>query len=215
LSMLNFKGVEHHYGKGTRIRLPDWQAAPGEHWLVLGPSGCGKSTLLHLAAGLLPASAGEVRINDVPLQSLSGRALDRFRARNVGVVFQSLHLVDALTVRQNLALAPYLAGLPVPQQRITGLLDTLGILSQAGAHPHQLSLGQAQRLAIARAVINRPGLILADEPTSALDDTNCERVIRLLLEQARDCGATLVIASHDSRLAAHLPLQLALEEAAA
>lgn len=212
--MLDFHHVEQRFPDGTTVRLPDWQAARGEHWLVLGPSGCGKTTLLHLAAGLLTASAGRISVADTPLDTLNGRALDRFRARQVGVVFQTLHLVDALTVRQNLALTQYLADLPVDQERITDLLQRLELWPHQLAYPHQLSHGQAQRVAIARAVLNRPALILADEPTSALDNGNCERVLGLLENQAAACGATLVIATHDNRLASRIPHRLDMEAAA-
>ncbi|MEX0729151.1 MAG: ATP-binding cassette domain-containing protein [Aquisalimonadaceae bacterium] len=212
--MLRFDQVEQHFSSGPTVRIPDWQAARGEHWLVLGPSGGGKSTLLHLAAGLLSATTGRVSVADVPLDTLRGRTLDRFRARHVGLVFQTLHLVEALTVRQNLALAQYLAGLPVDQARISALLEHLDLPGQAAAYPRRLSQGQAQRVAIARAVLNRPALILADEPTSALDDHNCERVLSLLVDQAAACGATLVIATHDRRLASRIPHRLEIGAAA-
>jgi putative ABC transport system ATP-binding protein len=125
-------------------------------------------------------------------------------------VLQRLHLIGALTVRDNLRLARYLAGLPPEPDRIDGLLADLGLATLVEARPARLSQGEAQRAAIARAVVNRPHLILADEPTSALDDRNCEAVLGLLLAQAEDCGATLVVATHDARLRAHFADRLEL-----
>jgi len=112
---------------------------------------------------------------------------------------QKLHLVASLTVAQNLALAPWLAGLPPGAARAAELLAALGLADKAGARPAQLSHGQAQRLALARAVMNRPALLLADEPTSNLDDAACAAALDLLQAQARDCGATLLVATHDRR----------------
>ena len=136
------------------------------------------------------------------------------RGRHIGVVFQGLHLLAALKVTDNLRLAQYLAGMPQDQARIQATLAALGIAAKAHHYPQQLSQGEAQRVAIARAVLNRPQLILADEPTSALDDHNCERVLDLLFNQADACGATLVIATHDSRIKARFARQLHLDSAA-
>ena len=115
-------------------------------------------------------------------------------------MLQTLHLIGVVTVRENLRLAQRLAGNPVDDVRIEGVLESLGIARLGGARASEISVGEAQRVAIARAVVNRPALILADEPTSALDDANCGRALALLLEQAAACGATLVVATHDNRI---------------
>jgi putative ABC transport system ATP-binding protein len=128
----------------------------------------------------------------------------------VGIVLQRLHLIPALTVRDNLRLARTFARVPPDSMRINALIADLGLGALAGARPSRLSQGEAQRVAIARALVNRPSLILADEPTSALDDANCETVLTLLRAQAEASGATLVIATHDARLKAHFVHRLEL-----
>jgi putative ABC transport system ATP-binding protein len=181
------------------LALEGFEAGAGEHWLVLGASGSGKTTLLNLVAGLLRPSEGAIEVCGQPLAQLQGAALDRWRGRSVGIVPQKLHLVSSLSVLQNLLLAPYLAGLPVERGRALSLLGQLGVEEHSAKKPHQLSHGQAQRVAIARAVMNRPKLLLADEPTANLDDESCFSALQLLQDQSRECGATLIVATHDQR----------------
>ena len=204
--MLSLRGVKQRYAAsgvnaGARevLALEGFEAAAGEHWLVLGASGSGKTTFLNLVAGLLRPSEGAIEVDGQPLAGLEGAALDRWRGRSVGIVPQKLHLVSSLNVLQNLLLAPYLAGLPADEARAIGLLGNLDLKEKLEEKPHQLSHGQAQRVAIARAVMNRPKLLLADEPTSNLDDANCLLSLDLLQNQARECGATLIVATHDQR----------------
>ncbi|MFY9315642.1 MAG: ATP-binding cassette domain-containing protein [Burkholderiales bacterium] len=197
--MLRLSGIRQRYGAKQALALQRFEAAAGEHWLVLGASGSGKTTLLNLLAGLLAPSEGEVVVAGQPLGALRGAALDHWRGRTVGIVPQKLHLVPSLNVLQNLMLAPYLAGLPPDESRALGLLESLSLKDKAGERPHQLSHGQAQRAAIARAVMNRPKLLLADEPTANLDDVNCAAALELLEGQSRECGATLIVATHDQR----------------
>jgi putative ABC transport system ATP-binding protein len=198
------------FGGRTVLELRHWAIAAGRHCLVVGPSGSGKSTLLHLIAGLLSPSRGKIVIAGEELTRLPPAALDAWRGRRIGIVLQRLHLIGALTVRDNLRLARYFAGLPPDPERIESLLADLDLAAVTGGRPARLSQGEAQRAAIARAVVNRPDLILADEPTSALDDRNCEAVLDLLLGQAKASGATLVVASHDARLKAHFADRLEL-----
>ena len=197
--MLRLAGIRQRYGAKEVLALERFAAAQGEHCLVLGASGSGKTTLLNLLAGLLKASAGEIEVGGQALALLEGGALDRWRGRNVGIVPQKLHLVQSLSVLQNLLLAPYLAGLPVEEPRAFALLEKLSLKEKATDKPHQLSHGQAQRVAIARAVMNRPKLLLADEPTANLDDANCAQALDLLAAQASECGALLIVATHDQR----------------
>jgi putative ABC transport system ATP-binding protein len=180
--VLSLKRVRHRYGAQEVLRIERFEAAQGEKWLVLGPSGSGKSTLLHLIAGLLKPSAGTVEA-----------------ARPVGIVPQKLHLVSSLTVEQNLLLAQYLAGVKQDPVRAAQVLASVGLAERAAARPRELSHGQAQRVAVARAVMNRPRLLVADEPTSNLDDAHCAAALELLETQAAECGATLVVATHDAR----------------
>ena len=191
--------LEFRYPQAAVLSLPDVRLASGEHCLLLGPSGCGKTTLLHLAAGLLKPSDGAVVVGGTDLGSLKGTALDRFRGRHIGIVFQRLHLIPSLTVLQNLVSAQYCAGLALDEGAARAALSRLGLENKASALPGQLSQGQAQRASIARAIVNRPRLILADEPTSSLDDGNAMLVLDLLVEQARACQAVLLIATHDAR----------------
>ena len=202
--MLVLDGLARAYGAARSWRSRRWTVAAGQHSLILGPSGSGKSTLLHLIAGLLRPSRGRVLVAGQDLATLTPAELDAFRGRMIGIVLQRLHLIPALTVRDNLRLARTLARLPPDPPRIDALIADLGLGALAAARPSQLSQGEAQRVAIARAVVNHPALILADEPTSALDDANCETVLALLRAQAEASGATLVIATHDARLKAHL-----------
>ena len=197
--MLSLSGLRQRYGAKQVLALERFEAAAGEHWLVLGSSGSGKTTLLNLLAGLLRPSEGDIEVGGQSLGRLEGAALDRWRGRTVGVVPQKLHLVSSLSVLQNLLLAPYLAGLPSDKSHALSLLEELNLEGKTSARPHQLSHGQAQRVAIARAVMNRPKLLLADEPTSNLDDANCAAALSILEQQARECGATLVVATHDRR----------------
>jgi len=180
--VFSLKAVRHRYGAREVLRLERFEAAQGEKWLVLGPSGSGKSTLLHILAGLLRPTEGSVEV-----------------ARPIGIVPQKLHLIPSLDVEQNLLLAQYLAGAKQEPARAAQVLAGVGLADRAHARPHQLSHGQAQRVAVARAVMNRPRLLIADEPTSNLDDAHCAAALDLLETQAAECGATLVVATHDAR----------------
>jgi putative ABC transport system ATP-binding protein len=208
--MIEVSNFRHTYGGTTALELSSWRVPSGGRSVIVGRSGSGKSTLLHALAGILRPSAGSVAIDGTALETLSDRALDRFRGRNIGMVLQRLHLIRALNVRDNLRLAQRLAGHAVDDAHIEQVLNGLGLARRLDAKPHELSYGQQQRVAIARAVINRPKLILADEPTSNLDDDNCAEAIKLLLDQARACGAALVVATHDARIRAMFDEQLVL-----
>ena len=208
--MLRLTGIRQRYGAREVLSLERFEAAAGEHWLVLGASGSGKSTLLHIISGLLRPSAGEVEVAGQALGRLERAALDRWRGRTVGIVPQKLHLVASLTVAQNLALAQYLAGVPQDGARIAEVLAGVGLAGRGDERPARLSHGEAQRVAVARSVVNRPSLLVADEPTSNLDDANCAAALDLLESQAASCGATLVIATHDRRARARFTNRLEL-----
>ena len=198
--MLSLRELRHDYGGKGALSLRAWDAGRGERWLILGASGCGKSTLLHIIAGLLQPSAGTVVVDGQDFSAHKPAALDRRRARRIGIVLQQLHLMRTRSVLENVLLPQYLAGLPQDRARAMQLLGGLGLADKAAAKPRALSQGQAQRVAIARALVNRPALLLADEPTTSLDDAACDRVLDTLFAQADAVGATLLIATHDQRV---------------
>jgi putative ABC transport system ATP-binding protein len=198
--MVSIQHLTHRFGDRQVLDIPALDADQGSTWLLLGVSGSGKTTLLHIVAGLLRPTSGAVVVADQPLDRLSGAPLDTFRGRHIGIVFQQMHLLATLTALENVLLAPYLAGLLQDRRRAEALLESLELGSHRDVFPHQLSYGQKQRLSLARALMNRPRVVLADEPTSALDDMRCAQVGALLLEQTRQHGATLLVATHDARL---------------
>jgi len=187
---------------GERAILENFHLALEERGqtLLLGPSGSGKTTLIYLICGILSPASGTVRVAGEDLSTLSQARRDDVRRRSIGVVFQTLRLVSALSVRANLMLAQKLAGKPPSSADADTLLARLDIAHRASAKPSALSQGEAQRAAIARAVIAKPALLIADEPTSALDDENMARVAMLLKETAAAQGSALLIATHDARL---------------
>ncbi|MCX2492530.1 ATP-binding cassette domain-containing protein [Pedobacter sp. PF22-3] len=202
--MIRVSSLAHVYDKGRRLKFPCWEIGDMEQWLLLGASGSGKSTLLNIISGLLKPSQGAVLINGTDLYTLPVRGLDRFRGRHIGIIFQRPHLIRSLDVLDNLELAAVMAGLPIDHERNRSLLADLGISDLAKNYPDQLSQGQLQRVSVARALVNKPDLLIADEPTSSLDDENANQVIKMLTTQAKDNGAALIIATHDSRVRDHL-----------
>lgn len=208
--MFELRDVRHDYEGSEVLRVAAWQAAQGEQWLMLGPSGSGKTTLLHILAGILRPSAGSAMVAGEDLAAMPAAKLDRFRGAHIGIVLQRLHLVQSLSVMDNLLLAQWLAGAVQDRARAREVLAGLDLADKANSSPHELSFGQAQRVAVARAVVNRPRLLLADEPTSNLDDARCAQALELLQAQATACGATLVIATHDQRVKSRVPNQYVL-----
>jgi len=175
----------------------------GQFAAIMGPSGSGKSTLLNLIAGLDRPTSGTVTVDGVSLGGLSEAALARYRRQRLGVVFQFFHLLNQLSVLDNILLPAQLAGMKTAtaRARARDLLDQLGIAEKAGEYPARLSGGERQRVAIARALVNRPAVLLADEPTGALDSRTGEQVLDLLVEVNRG-GQTIVMVTHDAKLAA-------------
>lgn len=203
--MIQTHSLSYRYPGGTALAFPDVDVPQGAVLLLSGPSGCGKSTWLALVAALVAPTSGQITVAGQALQGLRKAAADAWRARTVGFLPQKLHLSAALTVQQNLAMAQWAAGSPQDDTRIQTALQALGVLEMADRLPGQLSGGQAQRVALARAVLLQPQVILADEPTASLDDEAAADAVRLLLHTAQDRNATLVIATHDARVAALIP----------
>ena len=177
--------------------------ATGELLAITGPSGSGKSTLLGLVAGLDRPSSGSIVVGGVDITRLDEDALARFRRETLGYVFQSYHLIPTLTAVENVAVPLEIAGAANALARARALLDDVGLGDRAHHYPVQLSGGEQQRAALARAVALDPGLLLADEPTGNLDSATGTRIIELLLELRRQRGATLVLVTHDDALARH------------
>ncbi len=201
VNAVEISGLRQAFDGHEILALDAFCVEQGACQLVSGPSGSGKTTLLHLIAGLQRPLEGTITVVDMPLAGLRPATLDRFRGRHIGIVFQHLHLLSSLTALGNVLAAQYLAGVAQDERRCLAVLDELGVAHRADARPDELSRGEAQRVALARAVINEPALLLADEPTASLDDASCEAVAALLLAQAGARGATLIVATHDARLA--------------
>jgi putative ABC transport system ATP-binding protein len=168
---------------------------------VVGPSGSGKSTLLGLIAGLDRPTSGSIQLDGVEITTMPESRMARFRRQTIGYIFQSFHLIPTLTALENVAVPLELTG--EPSARALELLEAVGLRDRATHYPVQLSGGEQQRVAVARAFACRPPILLADEPTGNLDSANGRQVIELLLALHRDHGSTLVLVTHDQDLAAH------------
>lgn len=203
--MIDVSQLSYRYKAISVLEVDRFRLSAGEHAIILGPSGCGKSTLLHLLAGILTPQAGQLQVDGVRVKDLTQRDRDAWRGKTIGFLPQRLALVPSLTVAENLLLSDYANGKAADHARANTLLQELGLSDKAASHPYQLSGGQRQRVAIARAVFNRPKLLLADEPTANLDDDACAAVIALLVTQAMEVNASLIVATHDARVLAALP----------
>ena len=210
--MIEIKELSASYDNRKFLQFPDWNLKQGETCLMLGPSGSGKSTLLHLLSGILQPKSGSVKVANTNLFNLSLAKRDKFRGKNIGLIFQKAHLIDSLSVKDNMLMAQYFAGEKKDLARVKEVLAELHIGDKLSSKTFQLSQGEAQRLSIARAMLNEPSVILADEPTSSLDDENCEAVYHILETQAKKYNATLLISTHDQRLKDKIPLHLKLQK---
>ncbi|MDX6318963.1 MAG: putative transport system ATP-binding protein [Nocardioidaceae bacterium] len=199
--------LSKHYGRGEALVRAvdevDLEVAAGESLVVVGPSGCGKSTLLQLMGGLDLPTSGEVWVGGLRIDRTSERARARLRRDQIGFVFQDFHLMEDLTAVENVELPALLAGTPsgAARRAATTLLDAVGLADRLRHRPTELSGGQKQRVSIARALVNRPTVLLADEPTGNLDSAATTEVLRLF-DRLRADGQTLVVVSHDERAAA-------------
>ena len=188
------------------------EVARGERVALMGASGSGKTTILNLVGGLLAPDAGSVEVAGSNLTTLGEVARDRFRARHVGYLFQTFHLLDGWTARENVELGASFTGRRAETGRADALLREVGLGERLNHWPRQLSVGQQARVALARALINRPEVLLADEPTGALDATSGETVLRLILDSARASGSTVLCATHDPQVAAAFDRILRVED---
>jgi len=211
--MVQTKGLQFAYDREKSFSFPDMKMEQGSQWLVLGTSGSGKTTLLHLLTGLLKAGGGSIEVAGRDITQMSESQRDAFRGKEMGLVFQKAHLIDVLSVADNLAMAQYMAGIPQDKARIKEVLNELQLGDRLNAKPHQLSQGEQQRISIARAVLNKPSVIFADEPSASLDDVNTEKVLQILQKQAAKYKATLIIVTHDQRLKGKISNQLNIDQA--
>lgn len=202
---LRVQGLRFAYRQGDppTVIVRELAIAPGEQLVLTGGSGRGKSTLLHLVAGLMEPDAGTIEVAGVRINDLKGSERDRFRGRHVGMVFQTFHLLLGFSAVENVLAALMFSDLPRPEhrERAFALLERLG-LDRPHARVEELSVGQQQRVAVARAVACRPALVLADEPTASLDPENAGEAVRLLREACRESGAALLCVTHDPGLVA-------------
>ena len=208
---IDVSGLGFSYDGTPVLQMERCELERGKSAAVIGPSGCGKTTFLHLLAGLIRPTTGSIHVLGQDLGELRGAGLDRFRGRRIGLVFQRLHLLPALSVRENILLAQRLGGSRVDPARVTTLLEELDLRGLDHRKPSMLSQGQAQRVAIARALVHGPELIMADEPTSALDDSHAEQALALLQSSARRVGAALLVVTHDQRVRGRLDGEFELE----
>ena len=204
--MLEFNNVIKWFdgpkGKVTALEEVNLSVSPGQFLAIRGPSGCGKTTLLLTAGGLLRPSSGQVSLDGQNPYMLSSEMRSRMRASAIGFVFQQFHLIPYLTVRQNI-MAPSLAlSSKETIQRTQELISNFGLDDRSGHVPAQLSTGQRQRTALARALLNKPKIILADEPTGNLDEDNADIVFDYLTKYVNDGGCVLLV-THDVRAASH------------
>jgi len=208
MALLRFEGVSKRFHRGTEevvaLDRVDLSIDQGEFVALIGPSGSGKSTLLHLAGGLDQPDGGRILLGDRDLATLSIGERAKLRRREVGFVFQFFHLIPTLSVRENVELPLLLDGVK-SNGRTNDLLERVGIGHRAAHLPGELSGGELQRAAIARALVARPQVILADEPTGNLDSATSEAVLALLAEQVVESGAALVMVTHDRDVAARAP----------
>lgn len=198
--MIRSENLTFKYANSTELTFTNVHIEKNGHTLLLGESGSGKTTLLHLLGGLSQPKSGIVNIDDTDIYSINEQQRDVFRAKNMGFIFQDAHLLKNLTIQENILLAQYLAKVKQDKNAVLEILSRLQIADKANSYPNQLSRGQLQRAAIARAVINKPKILIADEPTAALDDTNTKHAIDLLFDIASNYDATLLIATHDTRI---------------
>lgn len=208
--MLHIRALEKQFRVDGRtvpiLNISEWRVAAGDKVAITGPSGSGKSTLLHLISGILRPDSGEIYMDGSPLHAMKEAELDKLRSRRIGYVLQDFHLIPSLTVKQNIEIA--LAERLSPKQKNTLIgdwLEKVGLQERSSHLPSQLSRGQQQRVAIIRALINKPPLLLADEPTGSLDWETADEISNLLLSLSAHEGQTLIVVTHDLNMARRFP----------
>jgi len=200
--MLTGKNIYKRYGSLEVLRGVNLEISKGEVVAIVGPSGCGKSTLLHILGSLDKADMGEIVINNKALSQLSGNKLAAFRNKHIGFVFQFHHLLPEFTALENVCIPGWLAGRNKNEvkEKAEGLLKILGLVNRNENKPNQLSGGEQQRVAVARALINNPDIIFADEPTGNLDSANAQELHELFFDLRKQFNQTFLIVTHNEEL---------------
>ena len=201
--MLTARNIQKHYGSLWVLKGVDLQIGKGEIVTIAGPSGSGKSTLLHILGTLDKPDSGDIYLSNQPLHQLNGKALAAFRNRHIGFVFQFHHLLPEFTAVENVCIPGWIAGNKKKDvmQKAENLLQTLGLGQRMGNKPMQLSGGEQQRVAVARALINEPDIVFADEPTGNLDSANARELHQLFLDLREKLKQTFLIVTHNEELA--------------
>lgn len=216
MKILDIHNLCKVYGDGdTRVQALDhvsFSVEQGEFLAIVGPSGSGKSTLLHILGGVDTATSGSVIINGTDISKLDETALAIFRRRQIGLIYQFYNLIPILTVSENLTLPLLLDGRKPDKRQIKELVERLGLKERQNHLPNQLSGGQQQRVSIGRALINHPALLLADEPTGNLDSENSKEIVALLRKFNREYDQTVIIITHDERIALSADRVIAIED---
>ena len=194
------------------LDIPRFQLQRNEQMVLVGPSGCGKTTMLHVIAGIRRADAGVIRVDGTDIAVLSEAGRDRFRAAKIGYIFQTFNLLPGFTALENVLLGMTFARGRKDPQRAQMLLDRVGLAARASHKPPALSVGEQQRVAVARALANRPALILADEPTANVDHAHQDQIVALIRETCREENTGLLMVTHSPEVAAQFERVDRLEE---
>jgi putative ABC transport system ATP-binding protein len=210
---IDIQNLRFRYESGQEFCIDSLQLAAGSHSFLEGPSGSGKSTFLGLLSGILRPDSGTITVFDTELSKLSPAELDAFRANKVGYIFQRFNLIPHLSVSENIQLAGFFSrNRNIPEEHRQKMLRALGIEKIANSKASEISVGQAQRVAAARAFAQKPALLLADEPTSSLDQPMQEAFMNVLFELAKECGTTILFVSHNPQLASFFTSKLHLSD---
>ncbi len=194
--ILELNNIEYRIDKKQILKKKSVKIFQGKHLLIHGPSGSGKTTFINIMAGLQKPTLGSVIYKNTNYETLSTDELDNLRFTNFGFIFQKIHLIGHLNIEQNIAIAQNTN----KKERINELMIGLGLYDKRKQNARDLSVGESQRVAIARGVVNNPEIIFADEPTSALDDLNAQQVMKLIFSQVSKTKATLIVSTHDHRI---------------
>ncbi|WP_099303778.1 ABC transporter ATP-binding protein [Bacillus sp. Marseille-P3800] len=216
MEMLNVQNLSKVYGKGdTAVKALDnisFSVEKGQFVAIIGPSGSGKSTLLHLLGGVDRPTSGHVSVDQTDMYQLNETQLAIFRRRQIGLIYQFYNLIPILTVEENITLPMLLDGHKVDDTKLTNMLERLGLEKRLQYLPNQLSGGQQQRVSIGRALISNPAIMLADEPTGNLDSKNSKEIIDLLKYFNRSLKQTLIVITHDERIALQADRIITIED---